>query len=214
MTIDETNMRALGIRDKLKREQDDVRNLIDITLNPIPPFIGSNKIRLLVIGQDPAIRDEAKRKNIRVTLSLDREGSLRQYISQIFPIKHIYATNVFKYFYTVPPSDTLDVLQRHLQPNLELIMEEVNKYPGAPIITLGEPVLKLLATAGSRKVRDYWGYNTKTGKTTGIFAHCLTGNSRLNRSFYPFPHQPSLRKQFYRNTLGSYIDYFRGDTHL
>jgi len=214
MTIDEINTCALEIRNRLKREQDDATNPIDITLNTVPPFIGGSDIRLIVVGQDPTIRNQARRSHIHTTLHLDQEGSLRRYLSQICPIAHIYATNLFKYFYTIPPADTLDVLQRHLAPNIQLLIEELVAYPNAPIITLGKPVLGLLATAGSREVKDYWGYTVETGAINGSFSHCLSGNSKLNRVFYPFPHQPSLRKPFYRDTLERYFTYFRIETYL
>jgi hypothetical protein len=55
----------------------------------------------------------------------------------------------------------MDVLYAHLEPNLELLKEELSQYKGIPIITLGEPVLQLL-THPKAKVHEYWDYNIST----------------------------------------------------
>ena len=123
-------------------------------------------------------------------------------------IENIYATNIFKYFYTIPPAQTMSVLQAHLAPNLELLKEELSKFPKAKIITLGQPVLQLLA-GEKKRVREYWDYNKNTGKSNRNCTLCKAEDNLLGRDFYPFPHQPSIRKEFYNVHLGEYIAFVR-----
>ena len=177
----------------------------------VPPFMGGNDIKLIVIGQDPTIRNEERRKNIICTLNLDKQGALRSYIKQIcscmeVTIDNVYATNVFKYFYERPPADTWDVLKKHLSPNLTLLKEELNHFPNVPVITLGEPVLKLLNN-DQAKVRYYWRNDSKTGTKNGEFMCVKAEESKLGRAFYPFCHQPSIRKQFYKDNLKDFCQF-------
>lgn len=181
----------------------------------VPPFMGGNDIKLIVIGQDPTIRNEERRKNIICTLNLDKQGALRKYVKQIcdnmeITIENVYATNVFKYFYGRPPADTLDVLKEHLQSNLELLKKELSCFPNVPIITLGEPVLKLLTGNEQAKVRYYWRYDSKKGTRNGEFLRVEAKESKFRRPFYPFCHQPSIRKQFYSNNLEDYCHFVIG----
>lgn len=180
----------------------------------VPPFNKAGKdIRLVIIGQDPTIRNEEQRKHISVTLNLDKSGSLRKYVEEIcsglnINLSNVYATNIFKYFYTLPPAQTFEVLEKHLSPNLILLEKELSNYPNCPIIILGEPVLKLLVNKKS-KVRDYWGYDEKTHKSTKIFKCVLPEENKLNRIIFPFCHQPSLRKDFYKENLNQYIKFVK-----
>jgi len=204
---------AKKLRDKLAIENDFVKNPIDLELNVIPPFMGDSEIKLIVIGQDPTIGNVKSRKNISCTLNLGKNNSLKTYISSIcerlgITLENVYATNLFKYFYTYPPADTQEVLQAHLEPNLEFLKQELNEYKGLPVITLGQPVLQLLC-GKKALVRNYWGYEKKTGKTNGSFSYSIGSENKLNRDFYPFPHQPSIIKEFYKNTLDSYTQFMR-----
>lgn len=126
-------------------------------------------------------------------------------------MNNVYATNMFKYFYTQPPAYT-GVLSKHVKENLTLLKKEIASYPDAVIITLGEPVLQLLVNA---KMNYYWDYVKKTRKNTadykkcgGVFKKCSAENELL-REFYPFPHQPSLRKDFYKDNLDNYLRYMK-----
>jgi uracil-DNA glycosylase len=206
--------KAKQIRDDLKNSSDFELNTINNVLYPIEPFIGEGKIKLIIIGQDPTIRNEKSRANIKYTLNLDKSNSLQTYVIKSIceplgiKLENVYATNVFKYFYTYPPADTPEVLQKHLEPNLNLLLDELEQYPNVPVITLGEPVLKLLCNPKA-KVREYWDYNSKTGKSDLNFKLCQTADNKINRDFYPFPHQPSLRKVFYKNTIGEYVRFVK-----
>jgi len=186
-------------------------NPIDLELNVIPPFKGASEIKLIIIGQDPTIRNVKSRKNITCTLNLDKNNSLKTYIGSIceklgITVENVYATNLFKYFYTYPPADTPEVLQAHLEPNLRLLMQELNEYKSLPVITLGQPLLQLLC-GDNALVKDFWDYEKKTRKTNSNFRFSNASENKLNRDFYPFPHQPSIRKEFYKNTLNSYTQF-------
>lgn len=190
-------------------------NRIDISLNPniIQPYIGSNDIRLIIIGQDPTVKKIKSRRNIKTTLNLDKKNALTSYISRIckglgLSLSNVYATNLFKYFYTAPPASTMNVLYNHIQPNLELLRKELDAYPSCPIITLGEPLLKLLTNNGE-KVRNYWDYHRNTGTTGYSFLYSIDRFNSLERNFFPFPHQPSMRKKFYNDTFDAYIEYVK-----
>lgn len=180
----------------------------------VPPFNKDGKnIKLIIIGQNPTIRNAERRKGITITLNLDKSGALRRYVEEIcnglnISLANIYATNVFKYFYTIPPAQTFEVLEKHLSPNLVLLEKELSNYPNCPIITLGEPVLNLLVNKNT-KVRDYWGYDAKTHKSTKAFKCVLPEKNKLNRIIFPFCHQPSIRKDFYKDTLTQYIGFVK-----
>jgi hypothetical protein len=67
---------------------------------------------------------------------LDKNGSLKTYIEKVciglgFTLKNVYATNIFKYFYTYPPDNTMDVLEKHLDANL--ILQKKKNFPAFPM---------------------------------------------------------------------------------
>jgi len=204
---------ALKIRNAIKSSMDFDINPIDDTLSIIPSFKGKAEIKLIIIGQDPTIKNINSRKNISCTLNLDKNNSLRTYVDRIctlleINIENVYATNLYKYFYTLPPANTPEVLKSHLQPNLDLLKQEIDVYSDVQIITFGEPVLQLLTTE-KEKVHDYWDYNLKKKTTDANFRFLPANENKLGRDFFPFPHQPSIRKVFYNNTLENYISFMR-----
>lgn len=218
MHLSDIIQKSILIRDYLKYFNDHEENRIDTELLPVPPFKVSNEIKLIIIGQDPTIRKEERRIKIDTTLNLDKSGALKTYIEKIckileIEIANIYATNVFKYFYTIPPADTLEILQDHLAPNLRLLNDEIHLYKQVPTITLGEPVLKLLIKKGnSNKMTYYWDYNNKTKSTDGDFKYSLPEDNLLSRTIFPIPHQPSSIKEFYSKTFEKYISFIKEKT--
>ena len=201
------------LRQRLKLINDFKINPIDLTLGVVPPFRGNSEIKLIILGQDPTIKNVISRKKITCTLNLDKNNSLKTYVNRIcaalgITIDNIYATNLFKYFYTERPAKTLDVLINHLQPNLDLLQRELDEFKNIPVITFGEPVLQLI-TSEFEKVREFWDYNTNTKTTDGRFTYSEAKDNKLNRDFFPFPHQPSIRKEFYRNTLSEYLQFMK-----
>lgn len=204
---------AFRIRNQLKSECDFKENPIDNKLHVIPEFDGKEAIKLIIIGQDPTVKSINSRKYISCTLNLDKNNALRKYVERIvnslgITVQNVYATNLFKYFYTYPPSKTPTVLKSHLQPNLGLLKKELRTFENIPVITLGEPVLQLL-TSDKAKVRSYWDYITDTGISNGRFLYSTANENKLERDFYPFPHQPSIRKEFYDLTLTEYVSFVR-----
>lgn len=210
---------ALTIRNILKATKDFKTNPIDLALPVIPVFNGTGVTKLIIIGQDPTVKNAMSRKKITCTLNLDKNNALTGYVKRICGImgiefENVYATNLFKYFYTYPPAATPEVLKAHLQLNLELLKKELNTFDGIPVITFGEPVLQLLTSKAS-KVSKYWDYNARFGKTNGSFKFAAAEDNKLQRIFFPFPHQPSIRKVFYTQTLHSYVDFLKNtDTQL
>lgn len=176
------------------------------------PYLGSGNIKLIVIGQDPTIQNVKSRKNISVTLNLDNPNSLSRYIfGEIgdglrISQNEIYATNLFKYFYTIPPAKTKYVLKGHLAANLQLLKEEISQYPNATIMTLGEPVLQLLAGTSKIHLRNLWGYVAKDKPSTGAFQKIHIES--LDRDVFPLPHLPSWQRiAFYKSTLQDYLNF-------
>ena len=180
-------------------------NPIDFSLDPVAPMVGEGEIKLVILGQDPTVRNVRQRGKITCTLNLDKGGALRTYMERIcfglgLTLENVYATNLFKYFYTIPPAQTPEVLEAHLAPNLELLKVELSNYPDCPVITLGEPVLRVL-TDNKQKVRKCWNYK-------GCGCHYIDENQdKLHHRIFPFPHQPSMRKDLYRNHFDEYLDY-------
>ncbi len=206
-------IQSFEIKEKLRAVNDFKENRIVNTLGPVAPFQIGNEIKLIIIGQDPTVKNEKSREKITCTLNLDKTGALKNYISNVckglnLELSNIYATNVFKYFYTIPPAQTMYVLQAHLQPNLELLNSELAAFPNAKIITLGEPVLQLLA-GEKKQVKNFWDYNRRTKKSDDNYLLCKANDNKLGRDFFPFPHQPSIRKEFYMNHLAKYIRFVK-----
>lgn len=203
-----------------------VASLEDSKENPIvggyvSPYIGKGEIKFVIIGQDPTVRNPKSREKVTCTLNLDKKGALRSFVERIcndlsVTMDNLYATNLFKYFYTVPPANTPDVLKKHLQPNLELLKEELaslNLPKNTPIITLGQPVLRLLlkddVPEGMRSVRYYCDYRRKLRMSFGNWKFVKSKYNRLSCILFPLCHQPSMRKYFYNHRLDWYLEYVR-----
>lgn len=187
---------------------------------PIPkPYSGSGAVRLIILGQDPTVKDASKRAQIGTALNLDKRGSLLAYLAHVCSglgldiRKDVYATNLWKGFFVRPPTqiDEVDVLAESREPWLALLREELAVFPDAPVIALGEPLLRqLVLEDASPKVRDYWGYTDdwRAGET-GTLRYLEASGNRLGRRLFPFPHQPSIRKLFYKQRLDEYIAFMR-----
>ncbi len=213
--IMEASMRA---RTKYCESLDFPQNPIDRDLDPIPPFWQRNEeVKVILVGQDPTIRNRSKRRNITATLNLDKKGPLRSYVEKIIsPLRisfqNIYATNLFKYFYSLPPSESICILESHLPENLKVLLGEIEMFPRASIILLGEPVLQLIAkehTKDHNRMTYFWNYNFKTKVSDKNFKLLQGRDNHLKRDTFPFPHQPSISKAFYKTTLPAYVDFLR-----
>lgn len=205
------------IRNKLKSECDFIENPIDLAYSIVPPFSGGEEVKLIVLGQDPTIKNIRSRSKIQYTLNLDKKNALTNYILRIcsclgVELNNVYATNLFKYFYTIRPANTMLVLETHLQPNLELLKCEMERFPGVPIVSLGRPVLRLL-TNSKEEVNRYWAYNKKSKDTDGRFSFLSACENKLQRDLFILPHQPSLRKEFYSSNLDAYLQFIRANVY-
>ena len=177
-------------------------------MDPIPPFYGNGDIKLIIIGQDPTVQKEKSRADIKVALNLDKKCSIAAYIEEGIckplgiSLDEVYATNLFKYFYKNPPSRYRDVLNAHLEPNLELLLTEIRQFRCCPVITLGEPVLQLLSYDSKVKLRDYWNYSGKGFK--------YQQDNKLGRIIFPFVHLNSRNKCFYKTNFPEYTGFVQG----
>jgi uracil-DNA glycosylase len=192
---------------------------VDSTLDIPDVFHGEGEIRLVVLGQDPTVKNPRSRHRIKTVLNLDKEGSLKSYLSRICDglgldlDQHVHATNYLKNFFAKPPTqiDDIDVFEMFGPIWLPLLKEELGLSPQAPIITLGQPLLTALVRGeASPRVRDYWGYTSrwKSGER-GELRHLPPQDNLLERTVFPFPHQPSIRKQFYSERLADYTAFVR-----
>jgi uracil-DNA glycosylase len=193
--------------------------LVEATLDIPKVFRGKGQIRLIVLGQDPTVKNRAGLPLIKTVLNLDKAGALRAYLARICQDlgldldQDVYATNYLKNFFVKPPTqiDEIDVFEQFGPLWLPLLREELAQFPHTPVITLGQPLLaSLVAGDASPRVRDYWGYapGWKSGET-GPFRYLQTDDNRLKRTLYPFPHQPSMGKRFYRERLERYTAFVR-----
>jgi len=182
-------------------------------------FRGSGEIKLVILGQDPTVKNQKSLAKIKTVLNLDKSGNLRNYLSEICKglgldlNKNVYATNYLKNFFVKPPTQFKDndLFTKFAELWLPLLRKELAPFGNIPVITLGQPVLSLVTQRGAPKhVRDYWGYNNewKSGKTLP-FKFIDPENNLLNHNIFPFPHQPSIAKQFYRSRLMKYVDFMR-----
>jgi predicted DNA-binding transcriptional regulator YafY len=193
MTNNEIEQEALRIVNQLP---DDASNPIDKTRGIVPPYFGGDdlsNVKLIIVGQDPTVDIESTRNHIKTTLMLDGKNNLRTYIEKICVLlginidKEVYATNLFKYYYTQKPAR--EILSQHAKPNVDLLKEELTSLPNCPILTLGEAVLQLL-TSDEEKVKTYWDENhVKFIEIDG-----------LNQKVYPFIHYNTWSTQpFYKD---------------
>jgi uracil-DNA glycosylase len=196
-----------------------------VSRQPIPKVHrGSEGVWLIILGQDPTTRKPSSGVPVTTVLDLDHHGSLRLYLTQICGglgidlNQHVYATNYLKNFFVKPPNEIreIDVFEEFFSRWLPLLQEELAEFPGVPVITLGESLLKALVRGdASPCVRDYWGYTPRWNSgERSPFRFLKPSENRLGRVIFPFPHQPSIRKQFYRETFGDYVAFARGNSGL
>ena len=207
------------ILENLRRDEI-VGKHIDPALGIPKAFRGEGDIKLIILGQDPTIKDVTKRSKIKTVLNLDTNGSARSYLSRVclelgIDLKqNVYATNLFKSFFTAPPTGIkeINILKESLDPWLRLLQEELAPFDNVPVITLGEPVLKLLLKGDSlHPLREHWGYIAKwqSGLLFKELNYVKPEDNRLQRTLFPFPHQPTLRKGFYRLRRNDYTDFMK-----
>ena len=201
---------------------------IDRNISIIPkPYMGTGEIKVIIIGQDPTVREATARMKINTALNLDKRRSLFNYVDKImkylgYTLENLYATNFYKCFFTAPHTHgarrspigraATKVLAKHLPFWLNLVKEEISYFPKAKILTLGEALIGQLVTGnniGKREklVKYYWGYNG--GRERERFKYVQARENILGVDFYPLPHHPFIKKKFYKEELEKYMEFCR-----
>jgi hypothetical protein len=180
---------------------------------------GTGPIKLIILGQDPTVKNAAARAQIKTVLNLDKKGGLRVYLAGISQglgldlNANIYATNYLKCFFTCPPTQMkeIDIFQAFGPYWLPLLLDELKELEGVPVVALGEPLFFALRRPGALpRLRDYWGYQSRwQSKGFGEMGHLTPEQNALGRVVFPFPHQPSIRKTFYKARMADYLNYAR-----
>ena len=219
VTGDQVIQRAEALLRQVVQDNPSLDCYVDASL-PIPKvFAEDREIELIILGQDPTVKDPETRKTITTVLNLDKGGNLRRYLGDVcgklgIDLDHnVYATNLLKNFFVAPPTqiEPVDVLKVFGDIWLPFLKEELSMFPGVAVLTLGEPLLSVLVVEGvSAQVRHYWGYRRDWQTNPPVdFGYIAPAENRLGRQMFPFPHQPSLRKRFYAQNLASYVQYVR-----
>ncbi|MCK4429899.1 MAG: hypothetical protein KAW19_01220, partial [Candidatus Aminicenantes bacterium] len=171
------------------------------------------------VGQDPTVQNPKYREKIKVTLLLDQPGRLRTYLGNICKAldlsldENIYATNLLKNFFTVPP-DTMrkkdpEFFWKAAEHWIPLLRKEIEEFENVPILPLGEPVLNCLTkNADGVLIRNYWGYEgpARYGRNFGFIE---PSENILSRVIFPFPHIPGLSHKIYRKQMSGYLAFMK-----
>lgn len=197
-----------------------LRQYVDTNYELPEAYKGSGVIKLIILGQDPTIKNKERRKFVKKVFNLDKYGKLRSYLVSICNglgidlDVNVYATNYLKNFFDRPPAqiNEVNIFQLFEPYWLPVLLQEIGPFPDIPIISLGQPLLKAIVKLGaSAFVHDYWGYtiNWKSGQR-GTYRYLEPELNKTGRIIFPLPHQPSLNKEFYRDRLDEYIHFIRG----
>ena len=197
----------------------EISSYIDTTLSPPKPFRGSGKIKLIILGQDPTVQNQEYRKRIKVTLLLNQPGGLRTYVDKICKAldidldENMYATNLLKNFFTVPPDtlrkDNPEFFRKAAGYWIPFLKEEIEEFENAPILPLGEPVLNCLVNSSNWVlIRNYWGYEgpAQYGQN---FDYIKPTENILSKVIFPFPHIPGLRHKIYKQQMDGYLKFMK-----
>lgn len=226
--VDDIMTQSYAAQEQLVRDPV-VGAYIDRSL-PVPrPFYRSTTglIRLIVIGQDPTVQNATSRRKIKTVLNLDKNGGLRTFLIDLCQRlglsldEHVYATNACKSFFIRPPTaiTEVNVLNASAPVWLPILRSEVEYFPAAAIISLGEPVLAMLTqSAAYHDMKDYWGYDRrwKSGVREPM-QYIAAEHSTIGRPIFPYIHQPSLRgarTAFYREHMTEYVEFIRQHSGL
>ncbi|MDD4606323.1 MAG: hypothetical protein PHH10_08475 [Dysgonamonadaceae bacterium] len=210
--------KKLNTTKKLLLRDSVLQNDIDFSHDFILPFSKADKtskIKLVFIGQDPTVRRKESRREINVTLNLDKENSLKTYLKKVCAIleidlyKEVYATNLYKCFFKFPPADDQTILTRHFKIWMDLLISELSIFENSIFITLGEPLINQLIHSNSKKVNYYWDYIGQT--KSGMNFKCNEPfENYLQKRIYPIAHQPTWnRNEFYKTYLIDYLEYLK-----
>jgi hypothetical protein len=222
MQVHKMNMNELAIEvrkviDKLVCSE--IGSYVDTSLAPPEPFRGRGKIKLIVLGQDPTVHDPEYKKKIKVVLLLNQPGGLRRYVGDICNAldieldDNVYATNLLKNFFTVPPDkmrkENPQFFQKAADHWIPLLKEEIEEFENVPILPLGEPVLNCLTKSPDWTfIRYSWGYEGPA-KYRQNFSCIEPEENVLSRVIFPFPHLPGLTHKIYRQQKDGYLVFMK-----
>jgi len=207
-TVSARSAETLG---RLKADTEIGKYVDDSTPIP-PPFAGSGPIRLVVLGQDPTVNLQESRQAVTAVLNFDRPGNLHAFGKRICAElgltlnEHVFATNICKNFWTERPTtvSTVDLLAKSWPYWSPVLQQELAAFPTATVITLGQPILRLLIRAEHyRDLRSFWGHD---GGPLGMVP---ASESAIERGFFPVIHQPSLQQPFYAGRFNDYMAFVR-----
>jgi len=203
----------------IKLASSEISSYIDTSLTPPDPFRGRGKIKLIILGQDPTVQDPEYRKKIKIALLLNQQGGLRRYVGNICKglgidlEENIYATNLLKNFFTVPPDtrrkEDPEFFRKAADYWIPLLKEEIAEFENVPVLSLGQPVLNCLTKSTDEVLIRYsWGYEgpAKYGQN---FGYIKPEENVLSRIIFPFPHLPGLRHKFYRQQMDGYLAFMK-----
>lgn len=182
-------------------------------------YFGGGEIKLIVIGQDPTIKNKCSRKNITTVLNLNKPGKSQRYIFGlctdlgINPATELYATYLFKNFFDEPPKHIPEVFNKFFGHWFPVLKEEVSLFPEVPVITLGDHVLEYLTNVNiDKRVLKYWGTADNLNTETDLsYKYISPEENLLGRIIFPFPLQSSSIKKFYNDKYRSYIDFVKNN---
>ena len=217
MNNNELLIEVQKVINKLARSE--ISSYIDTSLTPPAPFRGKGEIKLIVLGQDPTVHNPKHRKKLKVILLLNQPGRLRTYLGKVCKAldieldENIYATNLLKNFFTVPP-DTMrkkdpQFFRKAADHWIPLLREEIEEFENVPILPLGEPVLNCLTKSPDRVlIRNYWGYEgpAQYGRN---FSYIKPIENILSRVVFPFPHLPGRSHKIYQQQFDSYLTFMK-----
>jgi hypothetical protein len=165
------------------------------------------------------VKNVAARAKVKTVLNLDKKGRLLNYLAGLAQgigldlSENVYATNYLNCFFTHPPTQIKEIdIFRVFGPYwLPLLLDELKEFAGVPVVALGEPLFFALRRPTARpRLRDYWGYKVGwQAKGFGLMAHLAPEENVLGRVIFPFPHQPSIRKTFYKARMADYLGHAR-----
>lgn len=213
----ELSIKTKKVIDKLASS--DIGSYIDTSIPPPVPFRGRSKIKLIILGQDPTVQDPEYKQEIKVTLLLNQPGGLRRYLREICEgldidlDENIYATNLLKNFFTIPP-DKMRKQDAEFFPKaasfwIPLLKEEIEEFENVPILPLGEPVLNCLTKSPNWVlIRNYWGYE-RPARYGQNFSYIKPIENILSRVIFPFPHIPGRRHKFYQQQMNGYLAFMK-----
>ena len=88
---------------------------------------------------------------------------------------------------------------------------ELAAFPGATVITLGQPILRVLIRPEHyHDMKSFWGYDGRWSK--GIMrplGMVQANESTIERAFFPVIHQPSVQQPFYAGRFKDYMAFVR-----